>query len=48
MSLIPCTGDCVYQKDGCCMLERAATKGKPEKAADSCVHYVKKQSRQSS
>jgi hypothetical protein len=27
MSIIPCTGDCVYQKDGCCSLERTASYG---------------------
>lgn len=43
MSLIPCTGDCVYQKEGYCSLERAASRGKPERASDNCVHYIKRQ-----
>lgn len=42
MSLIPCTGECVYQKDGYCSLERVATKGKPEQQSGTCVHYIKK------
>lgn len=43
MSLIPCTGDCVYQKDGYCGLERAASRGKPSQAIDKCVHFIKRQ-----
>lgn len=27
MSLIPCTDDCLYQKDGCCNLQHAASSG---------------------
>jgi hypothetical protein len=27
MSLIPCTDDCLYQKDGCCHLQHAASSG---------------------
>ncbi|NLM83121.1 MAG: hypothetical protein GX189_00210 [Clostridiales bacterium] len=27
MSLIPCTDDCLYQKDGCCHLQYAASSG---------------------
>ena len=23
MSLIPCTSDCIFQKEGCCTLDRA-------------------------
>lgn len=42
MSLIPCTGDCVYQKDGYCRLERAASLGKPESLSDKCVHFIKR------
>ena len=43
MSLIPCTGDCVYQKDGYCSLERAASRGKPSQTNDKCVHFIKRQ-----
>ncbi|UOO36868.1 hypothetical protein IZU99_06155 [Oscillospiraceae bacterium CM] len=42
MSLIPCTGDCVYQADGCCGLERAASKGIPEPSGENCVHFIRK------
>ena len=39
MSLIACTSDCVYQKDGTCTLTRAASPGEPNK--DGCAYYVK-------
>jgi hypothetical protein len=42
MSLIPCTEDCVYQKDGCCALERASSKGRPKNKSDGCIHYIKR------
>lgn len=42
MSLIPCTSPCVYQQEGQCRLERAASRGvcDSEMAASGCVHYV--------
>jgi hypothetical protein len=43
MSLIPCTGECVYQKEGYCSLERAASRGKPERASGNCIHFIKRQ-----
>ncbi len=50
MSYIACTCDCVYQRDGICNLDRAASSGTPENEENACVHYikrtVKRQSRQ--
>ena len=39
MSLITCTDDCVYQEEGYCRLEQAASGGQMSTAA-GCVHYV--------
>lgn len=39
MSLISCTSDCLYQKDGYCQLERAMSSGEPS-SAHPCVNYV--------
>lgn len=39
MSLIPCTGDCLYQRDGYCTLEKAMSSGEPS-GAHPCVNYV--------
>ena len=39
MSLIACTSDCVYQQDGYCALERAASCGLPDDA-ERCVNFV--------
>ena len=41
MSLIACTSDCIYQKDGCCNLEHATAGG--ESSKNGCLHYVQKQ-----
>ena len=38
MSLIACTDPCVYQKDGCCSLSRAASVGEPGRSG--CVNFV--------
>ena len=38
MSLITCTDPCVYQKDGCCSLSRAASSGEPGRS--KCVNVV--------
>ena len=40
MSIITCTSDCIYQQEGLCHLEQAASPG--EESQDGCVHYVKK------
>ena len=42
MSLIACTNDCVYQQDGCCRLERAASSGTGSVGDNGCVYYIKK------
>lgn len=42
MSLIPCTSNCMYQEDGYCTLERAASSGAPCGVKD-CVHFLPKQ-----
>ncbi|BDF70960.1 hypothetical protein CE91St40_19410 [Oscillospiraceae bacterium] len=39
MSLIACTSDCLYQQDGYCSLERAASCGQPTHR-DPCVNFV--------
>lgn len=43
MSLISCTSDCLYQKDGYCQLERAMSSGELS-GASPCVNYVPKSS----
>jgi hypothetical protein len=45
MSIIACTGECIYQKDGCCRLDWATSRGE-DAANGPCIHYVPK--RQSS
>ncbi|MCL2828116.1 MAG: hypothetical protein FWD99_05185 [Oscillospiraceae bacterium] len=41
MSLIPCTSSCVYQQDGTCTLERAASCGTLDaQPAAGCVHFI--------
>ncbi len=39
MSLIGCTSDCLYQKDGYCQLKRAMSSGRPSQE-HPCVNYV--------
>ncbi len=39
MSLIGCTSDCLYQKDGYCQLDQAMSSGEPSNA-HPCVNYV--------
>ena len=39
MSLISCTNDCLYQRDGYCLLERAMSSGEPD-LDHPCVNYV--------
>lgn len=41
MSLIQCSSDCAYQKDGYCALEKAAEITNAVKA-DACLHFVPK------
>lgn len=41
VSLIVCTSECLYQLDGYCSLERAASGGTPS-AENPCVHFVPK------
>ncbi len=43
MSLINCTGDCLYQRDGYCTLGRAMSSGEPS-GEHPCVNYVPKSS----
>ncbi|MEG2378347.1 MAG: hypothetical protein RSC43_08345 [Clostridia bacterium] len=40
MSFIACTSSCVYQHDGCCNLEQAASGGVTSDTG--CIHYVPK------
>jgi hypothetical protein len=37
--MIVCSVSCVYQADGVCMLDRAASAGKPIND-NGCIHYV--------
>ncbi len=46
LSLIACTSDCLYQQEGRCTLERAASGGIPS-AENPCVHFVPRQARSS-
>lgn len=41
MSYIACTSDCVYQKEGLCCLERAASVNSLTSKSNACVHYIK-------
>lgn len=41
MSIIACTSDCVYQREGYCTLDRALSCGMPSKA-DPCVNFIPK------
>jgi len=40
MNLISCTNDCIYQEDGECRLEMAASCGIPGDC--SCAYYIQK------
>jgi len=42
MSLICCTSRCVYQQEGICTLERAASMGTVQAAkhTSSCMHFI--------
>ena len=46
MSLINCTGDCLYQRDGYCTLGRAMSTGEPS-GEHPCVNYIPKSSQDS-
>jgi len=48
MSLIPCIEPCVYQADGYCGLERAASLGTPELTENNCLHFIGKTKRENS
>ena len=39
MSIIPCGDDCVYQKEGYCMLEMPTAI--TNNTSTGCVHYIK-------
>lgn len=39
MSIIPCGDDCIYQKEGYCMLETPTTI--TNNTSTGCVHYIK-------
>ena len=42
MSIIPCTESCIYQTDGNCGLERAASLGMDNDSGNQCAYYIKK------
>lgn len=39
MSLITCTDNCIYQKDGLCLLDHCTQPGNPSQK-HPCVHYL--------
>lgn len=39
MSFIPCTDPCIYQREGCCTLDRACSGGVSDGRV-GCVHYL--------
>jgi hypothetical protein len=41
MCLIACTESCIYQKEGACRLEQAASAGQTG-ADKGCVHFVRR------
>ncbi len=43
MSLIACTGDCLYQQDGYCTLQKAMSSGEPS-GEHPCINYVPRSS----
>ena len=43
MSLIACTNACVYQEEGVCRLEQAASGGQLS-VGIGCIHYVERSS----
>lgn len=43
MSLIQCTCDCLYQKDGYCKLDKAAEVTN-QTNSKGCLHYIAKKS----
>ncbi len=45
MSLIGCTSQCLYQKDGYCQLDRAMSSGEPT-ADHPCVNFVPRASQE--
>jgi len=50
MSLISCTSECLYQDDGYCTLERAASNGgvvSSDEAEESCIHFIPRRSTRS-
>lgn len=42
ITMIPCNSDCVYQKDGYCILEIPAVI--TERIQNGCVHHIQTQS----
>ena len=42
MSFIACTCDCVYQKDGYCCLERAASVDTSRARNKACINYIQR------
>ena len=41
MCLIPCTADCMYQKDGSCYLDHAVEAG-DQNDSELCAYYVRR------
>lgn len=42
MSLILCTSNCIYQKQGECTLDRAVSAGQKKYDKGYCAYYIKK------
>lgn len=43
MSIIACTSDCVYQREGYCTLDRTLSCGLPSET-DPCVNFIPRHS----
>ncbi len=43
MNLITCSHDCVYQKDGYCNLEHAASMGTQIQQDADCIYYIRRE-----
>ena len=44
MSWIPCTDPCIYQREGCCTLDRACSAGAVR--SDGCLYYLPRPSQE--
>ena len=45
MSLIFCDNDCIYQKDGYCILETPTVVSENKNLCENCIHYKRNSSK---